>query len=43
MQNFGSELAGSEPLTDMSQFPGDKAGPMASRTRRVQADSQALS
>jgi hypothetical protein len=25
MQDFGSELAGSEPLTDMSQFPGDKA------------------
>jgi hypothetical protein len=28
MQDFGSELAGSEPLTDMSQFPGDKAGPL---------------
>jgi hypothetical protein len=26
MQDFGSELADSEPLTDMSQFPGDKTG-----------------
>jgi hypothetical protein len=27
MQNFNSRLASGEPLTDMSQFPGDKAGP----------------
>jgi hypothetical protein len=33
MQDFGTELAGSEPLTDMSQFPGDKAGP-----RRAEPD-----
>jgi len=26
MQDFGSVPAGSEPLTDMSQFPGDKTG-----------------
>jgi hypothetical protein len=26
MQDFNSQLASGEPLTDMSQFPGDKAG-----------------
>jgi hypothetical protein len=43
MQDFNSELAGSEPLTDMNQFPGDKTGAIASGMRQVQADSQAIS
>jgi hypothetical protein len=41
MQDFGSELADSEPLTDMSQFPGDKAGQWRAELDEVQADSQA--
>jgi hypothetical protein len=43
MQGLQHTLTSSEPLTDMSQFPGDKAGPSRAELKEIQADSAAMS
>jgi hypothetical protein len=43
MQGLQHKTHRSEPLTDMSQFPGDKAGPSRAELAEIQADSQAKS